>query len=143
MDQNPPPHPGDPLAGALPEARHFSLVLGGPLYQLFRKAHLDDDVVSHVRQRILVICGIIWLPLLLLCAISGTLLGGIAVPFLHDVETHARFLLAVPLMIFAELIVHQRMRDIVMQFVERKIIPAGAMEGVHSVSGGVMPGRLR
>ena len=128
MDQNIPPHAGDPLAGALPEVRNFSLVLGGPLYQLFRKTHLDDDVTSHVRRRILVICGIIWLPLLLLCAIHGTLLGGIEIPFLHDVETHARFLIAVPLMILAELIVHQRMRGIVMQFVERKIIPAASME---------------
>ena len=127
MDKNLPPQAGDPLVGALPEVRNFSLVLGGPLYQLFRRAHLDDDVVSHVRQRILVICGIIWLPLLLLCAISGTLLGGIAVPFLHDVETHARFLLAVPLMILAELLVHQRMRGIVMQFVERKLVPEVSM----------------
>lgn len=128
MNKNLPPQAGDPLGGALPEVRNFSLVLGGPLYQLFRKAHLDDDVVSHVRQRILVICGIIWLPLLLLCAINGTLLGGIAVPFLLDVETHARFLLAVPLMILAELLVHQRMRGIVMQFVERKLVPAASME---------------
>ncbi len=120
--------PGDPLNGALPDLRNFSLVLGGPLYQLFRKAHLDDDVFNHVRKRILVICGIIWLPLLLLCAINGSLLNGIAVPFLHDVETHARFLVAVPLMIFAELLVHQRMRDIVMQFIERKIVPEASIE---------------
>jgi hypothetical protein len=128
MDPNPAPHPGDPLAGTLPEVQNFSLVLGGPLYQLFRRAHLDDDVTSHVRQRIIVICGIIWLPLLLLCAIKGTLLGGIAVPFLLDVETHARFLLAVPLMIFAELLVHQRIRGIVMQFVERKLVPEASMD---------------
>ncbi len=128
MDQETPSPPGDPLAGTLPEVRNFSLVLGGPLYQIFRSAHLDDDVTSHLRWRILVICGITWLPLLLLCAINGTLLGGIDIPFLRDIETHARFLVAVPLMIFAELIVHQRMRGIVMQFVERKIIPGEAME---------------
>ncbi len=123
------PHLPDELASdALPEARNFSLVLGGPLYQLFRRAHLDDDVTSHVKQRVLVICGILWLPLFLLCAVKGTLLGGIAVPFLHDVETHARFLLAVPLMIFAELLVHQRMRGIVMQFTERHLVPETSME---------------
>lgn len=128
MDQNIPSPSGDPLAGILPEVRNFSLVLGGPLYQFFRRVRLDDDVTSHVKRRILVICGVIWLPLLLLCALNGTLLGGINIPFLRDIETHARFLVAVPLMIFAELIVHQRMRVIVMQFVERKIIPAEAME---------------
>jgi hypothetical protein len=128
MDSIPTSRPNAQPDGLPTEALNFSLVLGGPLYQLFRKAHLDDDVTSHVRKRMVVICGILWLPLLLLCAIQGTLLGGIAVPFLHDVETHARFLLAVPLMIFAELIVHQRIRDIVMQFIERKLVPAEAMD---------------
>ncbi|MCU0751455.1 MAG: hypothetical protein MUF86_04045 [Akkermansiaceae bacterium] len=128
MDPYPTSHRDEPLDGALPEIRNFSLVLGGPLYQLFRRVHLDDDVTSHVRQRMITVCGIIWLPLLLLCAITGTLLDGIAVPFLLDVETHARFLLAVPLMIYAELLVHQRVRDIVMQFVERKLVPEASME---------------
>ena len=83
---------------------------------------------SHVRRRLVVLCGIIWLPLLVLCAIEGTLLGGVAIPFLADVETHARFLVAVPLMIVAELLVHRRMRGIVAQFVERKLVPAAAMD---------------
>ncbi len=45
-------------------------------------------------------------------------LGGIVVPITHDVETHACFLLAAPVMIFTDLPVHERIRDIVMQFVE-------------------------
>jgi hypothetical protein len=133
MNHNPPSPTDDPFAGVMPEVSNFSLVLGGPLYQLFRRAHLDDDVISHVRQRVLVICGVIWLPLLLLCAINGSLLGGITVPFLHDVETHARFLLAVPLMIFAELFVHQRIRGIVVQFVERKLVPEVSVERFRKV----------
>ena len=128
MTENIPSLPPDPLLESLPELQDFSLVLGGPLYQLLRRAHLDDDVESHLRRRILWICGIIWLPLLVLCAIKGTLLGGIKVPFLVDAETHARFLVAVPLMILAEYFVHLRIRGIVAQFVERKLIPAGAME---------------
>jgi hypothetical protein len=40
-------------------------------------------------------------------------------PFLHDVEIHVRLLIALPLMIVAELIVHQRMRPVVAQFLER------------------------
>ncbi|MFA6956559.1 MAG: hypothetical protein WC538_11875 [Thermoanaerobaculia bacterium] len=128
MPQDVPSRHSDPLLEAAPELENFSLILGGPLYQLFRKAHLSDDVESHVRLRIVVISGIIWLPLLLLCAIEGTLLGGIEVPFLSDVETHARFLIAVPLMILAELVVHQRMRGIVSQFVERKLVPVASID---------------
>ena len=117
-----------PAADSFPELESFSLVFGGPLYQLFRRTHLDDDVESHLRRRILAFCAIPWLPLLVLCAIEGTLLRGIAVPFLLDVETHARFLVAVPLMIVAELVVHKRMRGLVPQFVERKLVPEGAMD---------------
>ena len=81
-----------------------------------------------MRRRLVVLCGLIWLPLLVLCAIEGTLAGGVDIPFLADIETHARFLLAAPLLIAAELLVHRRMRSIVAQFVERKLVPAAAID---------------
>jgi hypothetical protein len=128
MASNPTSPHTDPSAGFFPDLRNFSLVLGGPLYQLFKKARLDDDVVSHLTRRIFVICGIVWLPLAVLCAIKGTLLGGVEIPFLKDIETHARFLVAIPLMLAAEFLVHLRMRGIVAQFVERKLITDDQME---------------
>jgi hypothetical protein len=45
------------------------------------------------------------------------------VPFLKDIEAHARFLLALPLLILAELVVHQRMLPVARQFLERDLIP--------------------
>jgi hypothetical protein len=48
-------------------------------------------------------------------------------PFLADIETHVRFLLVVPLYIFAELIVHRRIRVIVVQFVDRGLVPEAAL----------------
>lgn len=118
----------DPVAVAFPELQNFSLVLGGPLWQLLRKARMDDDAGSLVARRIVLASAIIWLPLLVLCAIEGTLLGGVDIPFLPDIETHARFLVGVPLMILAELVVHQRLRGIVAQFVERGLVSAASME---------------
>jgi hypothetical protein len=106
----------------------FSLVLGGPLFQLLRRAHLADDALMLVRQRIVVIALIAWLPLLLLSAIEGRLLtGSVAVPFLLDAEAHIRFLVTMPLLIIAELIVHRRMRPLLKQFLERNLVPASAM----------------
>ena len=106
----------------------FSLVLGGPLFQLLRRAHLSDDTLMLVRQRIIVISLFAWLPLLVLSALEGQALGGrTAVPFLLDVDVHVRFLVAVPLFIVAELVVHQRMRFVVKQFLERHLIPESAM----------------
>jgi len=106
----------------------FSLVLGGPLFQLLRRAHLSDDALMMVRQRILAITLLAWLPLLVLCALEGRLLGGTTtVPFLKDVEVHTKLLLVVPLLIIAELVVHRRMRPLLQQFLERKLIPDNAM----------------
>lgn len=110
----------------LSEPEDFSLVLGGPLFQLLRRAHLADDALLLVRQRILVIALICWLPLLLLSAAEGRLLGGVAVPFLWDVEAHARFLVALPLLVAAELVVHRRMRFVVRQFLDRHLVPEDA-----------------
>ena len=44
----------------------FSLVLGGPLYQFFRKAHLEGDHLELLYRRIIVITAIAWLPFALL-----------------------------------------------------------------------------
>ena len=57
----------------------FSLVLGGPLYQLLRRAHLTDDALTMVRRRIVVITLLVWLPLLVLSMLEGHALEGIAV----------------------------------------------------------------
>jgi hypothetical protein len=114
--------------GPLQEPRDFSLVLGGPLYQLLRRAHLTDDALTLVRQRIVVISLLAWLPLLVLSALQRQLLpGNVAVPFLWDVEVHVRFLVAMPLLIAAELVVHRRMRPLIEQFLGRSLIPEGAM----------------
>jgi len=110
------------------DAPDFSLVLGGPLFQLLRRTHLADDALMMVRQRVIFFALLAWLPLLVLSAFEGRLLGGnVPVPFLLDAEVHIRFLVAMPLLIIAELVVHRRMRPLVQQFLERNLIPESAM----------------
>jgi hypothetical protein len=112
----------------LREPQDFSLVLGGPLFQLLRRSHLSGNALELLQQRILVISLLAWLPLLLLSALEGHALGGnVAVPFLLDIDVHIRFLLALPLLIVAELVVHQRMRFVVRQFLERNLIPESGL----------------
>jgi hypothetical protein len=100
----------------------FSLVLGGPIYQLFRKSHLAGDALELLHRRLIVITLIAWLPLLLLAMFfSGTFARS---SFFHDVEVHVRFLVALPVLIAAELIVHSRVKPAVRRFVEREIVVA-------------------
>jgi hypothetical protein len=110
------------------EPREFSIVLGGPLYQLFRKAHLSGDALELARQRVVAVVALTWVPLLILSAIQGLALGTrVAVPFLLDIEAQARFLLFVPLLVGAELVVHQRLRLVAAQFMQRGLIPEDAL----------------
>ena len=110
------------------EPGEFSLVLGGPLYQLLRKAHLDDDAGQLVRRRATVIVLLAWLPLLLLAVFeSGAWGWSGSLPFLKDIEMQVRLLLALPLLVVAELVVHLRMRLVVRQFLDRGLVPDGAM----------------
>jgi hypothetical protein len=90
-----------------PDPYDFSLVLGGPLFQLLRRAHLAGDGLELLRRRIVAGVVITWAPLLVLSAWEGMAWGGaVRMPFLYDAEVQARFLIALPLLVLAELIVH-------------------------------------
>jgi hypothetical protein len=65
---------------------------------------------------------ICWLPLLLLAGFSGNLIAGVRDPFLRDPEVHIKFLVALPMLIVSEVLVHSRMRPIVAQFQARGIV---------------------
>jgi hypothetical protein len=110
------------------EPPHFSIILGGPLFQLLRRAHMTGDALEMLRRRIVVISLFAWLPLLLLSLLGGEFFRGkAAVPFLFDLQVHARFLLATPLLILAEYVVHKRLRPIAEEFLTRQLIPDEAI----------------
>src|SRR5262245_41546328 len=107
--------------GFLEEAHDFSLVLGGPLFQLFRKAHLEGDHLELLHRRLVTLTMVAWLPLLLLTL--GSQAGSLTrLSFFHDVEVHVRFLIALPVLVAAELLVHRRLRTIVARFVDWGIV---------------------
>jgi len=106
----------------LKEPHDFSLVLGGPTYQLFLKSHLAGDALEMLYRRLVILTLLAWLPLFLLAAL-GSSAGKVGLlSFLHDVEVHVRFLVALPVLVAAELIVHSRIRPVVHRFVERRIV---------------------
>jgi hypothetical protein len=107
-----------------PDPYDFSLVLGGPLFQLAARARLSGDALELLGRRVIVISLFAWLPLFILSVLGGRAWGNaVTVPFLTDIEVHVRLLLALPLLILAELVVHQRMRPVARQFLDRGLIP--------------------
>jgi len=108
----------------LRDAQDFSLVLGGPLFQLLRRVRLADGALHLLRRRIIAVVLLTWAPLLVLSALSGHLLGrAVDIPFLLDLETHIRFLVVVPLLLAAELVVHARLLPIARALIEGQLIP--------------------
>lgn len=117
---------------ASPEAadpRNFSIVLGGPLFQVLRRAHFAGDALELARRRIVAMSLFAWVPLALLAFAGGDAAGdAVAVPFLTDIEVHVRFLVAVPLLVGAELLVHMRMRPVAGEFLARGLVPDESVE---------------
>ncbi len=104
------------------EPPDFSIVLGGPLFQLLMRLRLTTPALDLLKKRIFCITLFAWLPLLLLSLIEGKAWGNVGVPFLYDMEVQTRFLVALPLLIGAEYLVHKQLRLLVGQFIDREII---------------------
>src|SRR5215468_8189291 len=106
----------------LDEPPDFSIVLGGPLFQLLRRAHLGGDHLELLFRRLVAFVAVTWLPIFLLATVGPFAGSAGRLAFLRDIEVHAKFLVALPAFIVAELIVHSRMLPIARRFVERRII---------------------
>jgi hypothetical protein len=126
----------------LPELPDFSLVLGGPLYQFWRRLFLAGPALELLARRMIGIPSVAWLPLLLLTAYEGVAIGhAVRVPFLYDLEVHARYLVAIPILLIAEIVVHQRIRVVVRQFVDTGIVTSETLPAFRAAIASAM--RLR
>jgi hypothetical protein len=104
------------------ERPDFSLVLGGPLFQMLTRTRLTGPALELLRRRVVIAVLLTWVPLAILSLAQGHLLGGAKLPFFHDIEMHVRFLISLPVLILAEIIVHERLRPVVKSFVERHVV---------------------
>jgi hypothetical protein len=103
----------------------FSLVAGGPLFRLWRRTGLAGDDLRMPHRRILFAVALIWVPLLLLTVIDGRAWSdAVVMPFFKDVETQVRLLIAVPLLILAEVRIHRELPSILRCFIDRGLISA-------------------
>jgi hypothetical protein len=89
----------------------FYLVNGGLMYRLLRGAGLIKPDSTCLTRRIIFFSLVTWLPLLILTVLEGLAWEGkVRIPFILDFVPHTRSLVAVPLLIVAEIVVDSRLR---------------------------------
>lgn len=106
---------------------------GSPLFKLQQHLGMKTPVYPRSLQWACLAVLVGWVPLLILSAVEGTLL----LPekgFLSDFAVHARSLIAVPIMILAELVCTPRLNAIVRNFINMGLIaPADRGRFTHII----------
>lgn len=103
---------------------NFSIVAGGPLHKFYMHTNLLKSPLNLFGRRILIVTMFTWLPLLTLAAFLGVAFSGVDVPFIFDLDPHVRFILSLGLLILAEVVAHERVQEIISQFLKRDILTA-------------------
>ena len=107
----------------VPVLDDLSLVKSGILYNLLSRIKMGGISRKEIITRILFIIAITWLPLLILTMLQGLLFGNkVDIPFWEDFTCHIRFLLIIPLLIFAEISVDLLLRELTSQLFKSGIL---------------------
>jgi hypothetical protein len=106
----------------------FSLLAGGPLYNVARRCGLAAPPAGFVRLGI-VIALFTWVPLLVLAPLGR---DDTAISFLHSLGTHARLLVAIALFFVAEAWFDKRSREAVRTLVDSRLVRAEQLSAFRS-----------
>jgi hypothetical protein len=106
--------------GQFPES---SLTEGGPGDALMKRLRLIRPEFGAASARTAISVAVItWLALLVLSFIEGLALEGARIPFLYDLAAHVRFLIAVPILVLAEIPIGRRLREIAKHFLDAGLV---------------------
>src|SRR3954447_6142154 len=112
----------------------FSLVQGGPIYRFQVAVRMAMPDRSGVAKRALVLILVTWLPLLLLSLIQGRAFGSeVQVPFLRDISANVRFLIGLPLLVLAAVVIDPRLSRCVKHFVTSGLVNATQLPAFEDV----------
>jgi hypothetical protein len=101
----------------------FSLTEGGPGSAFMKRVHLVQPKMGAGSPRTAVILmALTWLPLAIMCLVDGLAFSGVTLPFFYDLAAYARFMIAVPVLVLADIPVGARFRQVVEHFLESHLI---------------------
>jgi hypothetical protein len=101
----------------------LTLMEGGPGDALMKRLRLIRPELGSASARTAVILAMVtWLPLLVLTSIEGVALSGTRIPFLYDLSAYARFLIAIPILVLAEIPIGRRLRLVTKHFLNAGLV---------------------
>jgi hypothetical protein len=101
---------------------HLYFERGGPAYRLMQRIGVIKGLPS-IHRRIVIFLALTWVPLLVLSLLEGLALGPTQEEsFLLDFATYARFFVAFPMIIIAELIIGPRLTVAGLHFVRSGLV---------------------
>ena len=104
--------------------RNFSIVMGGPVYDLLLRSGIVRTGLPNLVRRIVAFVAVTWLPLLLLSLKDGIAFGHqVKVPLLYDFSIYGRFFLGLPLLLYAEMVIDPAIRLALQEFLDARIVP--------------------
>lgn len=108
---------------AYPTPRPLLLMEGGPLYSIEKRVGIIKARAPVMVRRAVLAAVVTWVPLLILSVIEGTAYGhSVPLPFLRDVSAYSRFLLALPLLLLAEVAIGPRIAESAEHFVTSGVV---------------------
>ncbi len=115
-------------------AESFSLTQGGLFYRLrFLFGHAQEGR-ARILRRVLLAIAVAWLPLLVLSMIQGSAYGKqLQIPFLRDFAVNVRFLVALPILILAELRIDREWRLLVLHFLKSGLVKEPELPSFEAV----------
>ena len=112
------------MTNASGSEQNFQLSSGGLMHliqQRIRPAGAGDFPIS---TQFLIAISLLWLPLVLLTLIEGTFVGDrVAEPFIQDVVPQVRFLIAIPLLLLADLAIDPAVGSAIRSLQSSGVVP--------------------
>lgn len=107
----------------IPEFPELSLMEGGPGDALMKRLRVISPELGTASGRTAIfLVTVTWIPLLAFSLIEGLALAGSRIPFLYDLAAHARFLIAVPILVLAEIPIGRRLRGVAKHFLDAGLV---------------------
>jgi hypothetical protein len=113
-----------------PARSEGSFVRGGPFYRIQQKLGLIRPGHWNLGRRIAVLIAIGWLPIVLITAISNP---AVLHSLLTDYRVYSRMLIAVPVLLFGEMLMESRFRTVMAHIRQAGLLEAPDLEHIDGV----------